>query len=46
MRRDKAKVDVEFNGVPKGVKTDAELMEQGVFSTLNIKKTQQQAMPN
>jgi hypothetical protein len=43
MRKDKAKVDVEFNGVPKGVKTEAELMEQGVFSTLNIKKSQQQA---
>jgi hypothetical protein len=44
-RPDKARVDVEFNGVPKGVKTDAELLDQGVFSTLNIKKSQQQAQP-
>jgi hypothetical protein len=46
MRKDKARVDVEFNGVPKGVKTEAELMDQGVFNTLNIKKSQQQATPN
>jgi hypothetical protein len=43
MRKDSASVDVEFNNVPKGVKTNAELLDQGVFNTLNIKKSQQQA---
>jgi hypothetical protein len=41
MRTGTAGVNVEFNGVPKGVKTEAELLEQGVFKRLNIKKSQQ-----
>jgi hypothetical protein len=41
MRTGRASVNVEFNGVPKGVKTEAELLDQGVFDTLNIKKSQQ-----
>jgi hypothetical protein len=41
MRSGRASVHVEFNGVPKGVKTEAELLDQGVFDTLNIKKSQQ-----
>ena len=45
LRKDSASVNVEFNNVPKGVKTNAELLDQGVFNTLNIKKSQQQASP-
>jgi hypothetical protein len=41
MRTGTARVNVEFNGVPKGVKTEAELLDQGVFNQLNIKKSQQ-----
>ncbi len=46
MRKDSARVDVEFNGMPKGVKTEAELLEQGVFNTLNIRKSTAQQQAN
>jgi hypothetical protein len=36
--RGSARVDVDFTGVPKGVSTNAELLDQGIFSTLNIHK--------
>jgi len=32
-----ARIDVEVNGAPKGVSTNAELMDQGVFGTLNLR---------
>ena len=39
--RGTAKVDVEFTGVPRGVKTEAELLDEGIFKKLNIKKSKQ-----
>ena len=32
-----ARIDVEVNGAPKGVTTNAELLDQGVFNNLNVR---------
>jgi len=41
-----ARIDVEVNGAPKGVKTNAELMDQGVFGTLNLRNNPAAPNPN
>ena len=40
-----AHIRVDFNGVPKGVKTDGDVLDTGVFKTLKINRSPQAPQP-